>query len=132
MKKKLFTTLLVAVILVMSLSSIAMARGNEGAYANYNSNIEMMTGNKGHAGSIEMKTLIRMVDQANKRVEALVKNAQATPWNDIAWMQFKIKLVITPVFIYADIIGAKVVCEYVEYYIDGQYVMVDPLRVVNV
>lgn len=71
-----------------------------------------------------------MVATANRQIEIAVKFAQLTPWNDVAWLQNLVESITAPVFAYANAIGAVVVCEYTAYYIDGQYVMVDPLRVI--
>jgi len=48
----------------------------------------------------------------------------------VAWLQNMVQTIVAPVFAYANSIGAVVVCEYTTYYIDGQYVLVDPLRVI--
>jgi len=70
------------------------------------------------------------VDVANRQIKIAVKFAQLTPWNDVAWLQNTVNAIVAPVFAYAKSIGAVVVCEYTTYYIDGQYVLVDPLRVI--
>ena len=77
-------------------------------------------------------TLKAMVKSANAKVKALVRTAQATPYDDIAWLQRSVSAVTKPVFAYAAKIGATVVCDVVYYEIDGQTVGVDPLRVVNI
>lgn len=82
-------------------------------------------------GSKEQKTLERMVSQANKRIEQLVKKAQKTPYDDVAQMLAEIDGIVAEVFAYAERIGATVVCEYVEYLVDGQYVLIDPIRIIR-
>ena len=67
---------------------------------------------------------------ANRQIEIAVKFAQLTPWNDVQWLLKTVDTIVAPVFSYANSIGAVVVCEYTTYYIDGQYVLVDPLRVI--
>ncbi len=76
--------------------------------------------------------LYLMVESANAEIESLVKYAQATPKDDVKWLLNKVDKIIDRVMKYAESIGAEVDCEYVEYYIDGQYVLIDPLMVVNV
>ena len=71
-----------------------------------------------------------MVVTANRQIEIAVKFAQLTPWNDVAWLLDLVDSIVAPVFAFANSIGAVVVCEYTTYYIDGQYVLVDPLRVI--
>lgn len=79
----------------------------------------------------ELATLNRLVDAANLQIKVMVLTAQLTPWNDIAWLQRNVDLIVRGVQNYARRIGATVVCEYTYYYIDGHYVAVDPLRVIN-
>ena len=62
-----------------------------------------------------------MVSVANARIDALVRYAQSTPQNDVKWLLRQV-----------DQIVATVECVYVAYEIDGQLVLIDPLRVVNV
>lgn len=80
----------------------------------------------------QLKQLERMVDKANRDIEKAVRTAQRTPQNDIDWLQARVAAITAPVFAYAQSIGAVVECSYTTYYIDGQYVDVDPLRVINV
>lgn len=80
----------------------------------------------------QLKKLEQMVNKANRDIEKAVRTAQRTPYNDIDWLQAKVAAIVAPVFAYAESIGATVQCTYTTYYIDGQYVDVDPLRVINV
>ncbi len=76
-------------------------------------------------------TLDQMVEAANAKIEKLVAYAQSTPQNDVKWLLKQVDKTVNPVFRYARKIGAVVICTYTEYYIDGQYVLIDPLKVVN-
>lgn len=124
MKKRWMALLICVLLLVMMVPGIANAQGNDSApvsavsirYARYS--------------AAQFKVLERMVDAANRQITLAVKFAQLTPWNDIAWLQKTVNTIVAPVFAYAKSIGAVVVCEYTTYYIDGQYVLVDPLRVI--
>ena len=124
MKKRLMALLICVLLLVMVIPGVANAQGNDTApvsavsmrYARYN--------------AAQFKVLERMVDVANRQIKIAVKFAQLTPWNDVAWLQNTVNAIVAPVFAYAKSIGAVVVCEYTTYYIDGQYVLVDPLRVI--
>lgn len=78
------------------------------------------------------KRLYSMVNAANAQVRALVRIAQITPYDDVAWLLYMVDAVNRPVFSYARAIGATVQCTYITYYIDGRYVEVDPLKVINV
>ena len=79
----------------------------------------------------QMYVLDAMVDSVNNTIGWMVSVAQATPYNDVNWLQAGVSAVTAPVFSYANQIGATVVCVYTTYYIDGQYVPVDPLMVIN-
>ena len=76
--------------------------------------------------------LYARVNAANAKIESYLEKAQRTPHNDIEWLLNKIEVTVRPVFRYAEKIGATIVCDYRTVYVDGQYVDIDPLRVVNV
>ena len=48
-----------------------------------------------------------------------------------AWLLRQVDRTVAPVFAYAAYIGATVVCEYVAYEVDGQILMIDPIRVIK-
>ncbi len=79
----------------------------------------------------ELVTLHIMVEAANLTIKGLVMAAQFTPYNDVALLLYAVDCIVAPVFAYGEKIGVEVVCEYTEYEIDGQAVLVDPLRVIN-
>jgi hypothetical protein len=124
MKKRLMALLVCVMLLVMVIPSVANAQGNDPAPVGIASSM--------HARytSAQFKALERMVATANRQIEIAVKFAQMTPWNDVAWLQNLVNSIVSPVLAYANSIGAVVVCEYTTYYIDGQNVLVDPLRVI--
>ena len=84
-----------------------------------------------HSG-LETKLLYRMVDAANRSIDRYVAFAQRTPYDDVAWLLYMVEITVDPVFAYADSIGATVVCEYVGYEVDGQTVLIDPIRVIDI
>lgn len=119
MNMKKMLSLLLAVLLVMTvMCTSAMA--------------ECHYDRKDQVRDAQMQVLYAMVNSANRQVVQLVRIAQATPYNDINWLQRSVARVVAPVFAYARLIGAQVECTYTTYYIDGQYVDVDPLRVINI
>ena len=124
MKKRLMALLVCVMLLVMAIPAVANAQGNDPAPVSVASSMYAR-----YTGA-QLAVLERMVATANRQIEIAVKFAQMTPWNDIAWLQNLVESITAPVFAYANAIGAVVVCEYTAYYIDGQYVMVDPLRVI--
>ncbi len=133
MKKIL--SMLLAVCLLLSVFTVSAA-----AECKYNKKVEKVVEHlekKAEKAEDKLRekqaqVLYRMVDNANRQVEKLVRIAQKTPYDDVDWLLASVDAVIAPVFAYAEMIGADVECTYTTYYIDGQYVDVDPLRVINV
>jgi len=124
MKKRLMALLICVLLLVMVIPGVANAQGNDA------SPVSAISVRQAHYSNVQLKTLERMVAVANRQIEIAVKFAQLTPWNDVAWLLNFVQSIVSPVFAYANAIGAVVVCEYTTYYIDGQNVLVDPLRVI--
>jgi hypothetical protein len=124
MKKRLLTIALciVLVLSVLPTAGLAADCSNPTSFAAVDSI---------SAGDVQMAVLERMVDAANAHIDILVRHAQATPYDDVDLTLFQINIIVSAVFSYADHIGATVACEYVEYYIDGQYVLIDPIHVVR-
>ncbi len=79
----------------------------------------------------EMFRLEKMVITANCQISAMVLTAQLTPWNDVRWLKNSTEATANSVKRYAASIGAEVECQYTRYWVDGQYVDIDPLRVVH-
>lgn len=126
MKKSVIFLLVTILVLMAALPGVTMAAGNG------NGNAYGCCGDCGGASAKEYKQLCKMVNKANKRIDKLIAYAQSTPQNDIDWLLDEVEATVRHVFEYAESIGATVVCELVGYYIDGQYVLVDPLRVVSI
>lgn len=130
MMKKVLSMLLAVCLLLSVFSASALAEGKGTKKAQkIEQKIEKAAEKQ---DKNQLKTLSRMVDKANRQIEKLVRTAQKTPYDDIDWLQTMVASVTAPVFAYAESIGATVECTYTTYYIDGQYVDVDPLRVINV
>ena len=125
MKKRLMSVLICVLLLVMIIPGVANAEGNYGAPR------ATVSGLHTRYTDVQFKVLERMVDQANKQIAREVKIAQRTPWNDVPQLLASVDTIVAGVKAYANSIGAVVVCEYTSYYIDGQTVMVDPLRIIR-
>ena len=125
MKKRLMALLICVLLLVMIIPGVANAQGNGGG-----SPVSAVSMRQARYSNAQFRILERMVATANRQIEVAVKFAQLTPWNDVSWLLNLVDSIVAPVFAYAKSIGALVVCEYTTYYIDGQYVLVDPLRVI--
>ena len=125
MKKRMMSILICVLLLVMIIPGVANAQGNDSTpratvsslYARYT--------------DAQFKALERMVAQTNRQIALAVKIAQLTPWNDVAQLQATVDKLVAGVMAYANSIGAVVVCEYTTYYIDGQTVLIDPLRIIR-
>lgn len=126
MKKRLMSILICTLLLVMLIPGVANAAG-----VNYSPSFKGMTAKAAYTDS-EFEALVRMVEKANEKIEKAVEKAQATPFDDVDELLAAVDAIVADVFAYADSIGATVVCEYTEYYVDGQYVLIDPLRIIPV
>ena len=73
----------------------------------------------------------KLVRDCNASVERLVKAAQLTPYNDVAALVVATDAVIKATTLAVNIMGFEVECTYTEYFVDGQTVLIDPLRVIN-
>lgn len=129
---KKFVSFLLAVVLLMSIASVALAEKGPKPDPKPGPKPPAKVEVKHEKKDKELDKLQRMVDKANRDIEKAVRTAQKTPQNDIDWLLARVDAIVAPVFAYADSIGAKVQCTYTTYYIDGQYVDVDPLRVINI
>lgn len=138
MMKKFWSMLVAVVLLLTVLSSAALAEIGPKAHGPKAHDpkevkVEEKADKKADKqAEKELKQLQKMVDKANRDIEKAVRTAQKTPHNDIDWLLARVDAITAPVFAYAESIGAQVECTYTTYYIDGQYVDVDPLRVINV
>lgn len=122
MKRKVISVLISVVIVVSLFSGLCSASAVD---------VNSTTGTQTCAAGTETAKLYIMVAIANATIESLVKIAQLTPYDDVAWLLSMVDAIVNPIFAYAASIGATVACEYVEYQIDGQSVLIDPIRVVN-
>ncbi len=73
----------------------------------------------------------QIVSSANLRILACVRTAQFTPYDDVAWMLRTTKAIASDAKYRVQRLGYEIYCEYVNYYVDGRWVEVDPLHVVN-
>lgn len=111
MKRFLSVLLCVALVMTMFMSTAVAAKREPTKY--------------------EMYRLEAMVAATNCQISAMVITAQLTPWNDVRWLKRSTEAAANVVKRYAASIGAEVECQYTRYWVDGQYVDVDPLRVVH-
>ena len=79
----------------------------------------------------EAKRLEQLVKWTNQKILILVRKAQITPWNDVAELIAETDALIANAFAYANSIGAVLGCQYTEYIVDGQSVLIDPIRIIR-
>ncbi|MEG1996954.1 MAG: hypothetical protein RR051_00780 [Clostridiales bacterium] len=72
-----------------------------------------------------------LTDWTNTKIDKLVAKAQRTPWNDVRLLLYQIDFLVDNVLYWGDITDYQIECIYTPEQIDGQTVMIDPLRVVN-
>lgn len=126
MNKRWIAALLSVLLVLSLLPGVASAKGHDEKGPAFKVSARAQA-----KASKQQKTLERMVAQANKRIEQLVKKAQKTPYDDVDRLLRDVNRIVDEVFAYAAAIGAQLECVYVEYYIDGQYVLIDPIRIVR-
>ncbi|MGI6151540.1 MAG: hypothetical protein ACOYIR_06275 [Christensenellales bacterium] len=131
MKKRNIVCILLSVIFLMAaIPSVAFADGRNVSFSigSIGTSISFSSA-QNFAKELKLRT---MVLAANIQIYALIKIAQATPYDDVAWLLSMVDNVTKPVFAYAASIGATVICEYERHWIDGRWVLVDPLKVINI
>lgn len=72
-----------------------------------------------------------IVIRANCQIAAKVAWAQATPEDDVEWLIAVTNSISAKARAEVAALGFTAVCSYVVYFVDGRYVPIDPLNVVN-
>lgn len=119
MKKKIVATIL-AVVLILALACPGVGACGLGLQKQSNAN------SRAYLAQAE-----KLVRDCNKSVELLVRAAQLTPYDDVDAMVFATNALIGTTKLAVNALGFDVECTYTEYIVDGQAVMIDPLRVIN-
>ncbi len=122
-KKILYAAVCLALIVAMVLPAVASAEVVQKPQSGVTQTMQ--------CSKQETKRLEQMVKKTNQKILQLVKKAQMTPWNDVAELIAETNALIADVFAYADSIGAVLACEYTEYIVDGQSVLIDPIRIIR-
>lgn len=123
MSKKVVSILLVVMLVILMLPGVASAKGN-------GPELKAVAKAGHHETEKQLKKLEKMVDKANDEIERAVAKAQRTPENDVDELLVKIDQIVAEVNAYAESIGYGITCDYVTYEIDGQIVLIDPLRII--
>lgn len=80
---------------------------------------------------VALTLVTQMVRATNQTIEAMVKAAQRTPYDDVAYLLAATNLIAKNTITYAASLGILVECEYKTYWVDGRKVDIDPLRVIG-
>lgn len=141
MKKKLSALLLcmvlsVSLLPVNALATSAKQSGSAGVSAQVYSTIKSACSVPGFVptGKADSKNLAKaekIVAQANRKIDLWVAHAQHTAKNDVPQLLVKIDRLVEQTRRQVNQLGFDLQCEYVAYEIDGQTVLIDPLRVIN-
>ncbi len=123
MSRKILSILVSVMLVVLLLPGIASAKGN-------GPELVLVANGSDKCSAIQLQKLENMVDKANREIDHAVAKAQRTPEDDVAELLVKIDAIVAEVTAYAESIGCTIECNYTECYIDGQYVLIDPLRVI--
>lgn len=123
MRRKFLAILIAVMLVVLMLPGVASAAGN---------GVELRAVAQAghHETPAELNKLQNMVAKANRDIEHAVAKAQRTPENDVEELLAKVETIVAKVKEYAASIGYGIACDYETYYIDGQYVVIDPLRII--
>lgn len=73
----------------------------------------------------------KLVDDCNQTIELLVRCAQLTPYYDVPVLLCSVNALVNSTTALVRALGLDVECSYTQYMIDGQSVLIDPLRVIN-
>lgn len=115
MKKLKITAFFLSLALVCSTFTPAMAAGKAGV-------------------SKDDKNLIKaeeIVLKANEKIEDFVAHAQKTTKDDVAKLLNQVEKIADQADKQVEKLGYDVECTYTAYVVDGQTVLIDPLRVIN-
>ena len=149
MKKRLLVGILVAIMVMVTLSTTAFAapkngKGNgrnENSYSQNgrnpngytNGNNKNNKNNKFNQSQVDRdyEEIEKLVAWTNNRIEVLVARAQATPEDDVEQLIAEVDMLIANVMNKAAAKGISIQCTYTAYEIDGRTVLIDPLKVIN-
>ena len=74
---------------------------------------------------------VSIVNSANARIRALVRSAQLTPYYDVPQLIAATEAIAASTKVQVRMLGYRAECDYAYYWVDGRYVAIDPLYVVN-
>ena len=139
MKMKMRCTSALLAILIMcfmAFPAFASQTVDDAVAAEFYAHIEngVLSGQSSFDESKELKDyekLVAVVESANNKIEKCVLTAIRSEKDDVDKLLAKVDKIVAYIMRKAEAAGYEVICEYTAYEIDGQTVLIDPLRVVN-
>ncbi len=124
MKRKIFATL-TALVMMFSMTAGVTAFAAEEVVSNDIQSVQSVSNPRNEA------IVQVLVTVANSVIERMVEAAQNNPNADIDKLIADTNRISATVISIADRLGITVLCEYKEYVINGEVVLIDPLRIIN-
>lgn len=135
MKKMKVAALLLSLTLTLAAASPAMAACNLPIEKQVYNQIQITCSHKETISAAkDAKNLAkaeRIVAQANEKIEDLVAHAQSTKKDDVAKLLDQVDKLVEKTTKQVAKLGYEVECTYTEYVVDGQTILIDPLRVIQ-
>jgi phosphate uptake regulator len=135
MKKMKFAALLLSLAFTLTAVSPAMAACNSPLSRQVYDQIQVTCSRKEIVSAAkDAKNLVkaeRIVAQANEKIEDLVAHAQRTKKDDVAKLLDQVDKLVEKTTKQVAKLGYEVACTYTAYVVDGQTVLIDPLRVIQ-
>lgn len=124
---KKVVALFLVLVLCLSLATVASAAPGKGK-GNNNGNGKACGVNNNQGA---YKKAVQIVDAANAKIESLIRVAQITPYDDTAELIIATSAIAYSAKIQVAQLGYVAQCTYTTYYVDGKYIPIDPLWVIN-
>ncbi len=135
MKKMKIAALFLSLTLTFTAVSPAMAASAPSLPQQVYHQIQITSSRKQDLAAIKNAANLIMAEllvaQANIRIELLVAQAQRTKKDDVAMLLTQVNRIVETTTKQVARLGYSVECTYTEYVVDGQVVLIDPLRVIQ-
>jgi len=135
MKKMKIAALFLSLTLTLAAASPAMAACNPSVSRQVYGQIQVTCSREEIVSAAkDAKNLAkaeRIVAQANEKIEDLVAHAQSTKKDDVAKLLDQVDKLVEKTRKQVAKLGYEVECTYTEYVVDGQTILIDPLRVIQ-
>lgn len=124
---KSFKKIIIIVLTAVMLTSVFALPASASGYAGANGTISVSYS----VPNIKLQLAELIADVANSAIEILVSIAQKSPNPDISALLSQTEAISAAAISAINALGFEAECEYVEYIINGQSVMIDPIIVIK-